>query len=175
MDTTKRTLETCCWHTCRNPTGDGDHLFNGDRWDRRLVWLSRLYAARACRFTIGYHKCLDFDVSRRPPWIIDRFCWCSGGFIIVLALIFLLGLSIRHAIGTSLFIFAIKSLLGFAGDVMVVSGIQWTLLAKYIVVALDGIAIGVRLNKRVPAEKIKAGFGWTVLGVGIAILIREFP
>ena len=107
--------------------------------------------------------------------LLTGFVGAGGGFIIVLALIFLLGLSIRHAIGTSLFIFAIKSLLGFAGDVMVVSGIQWTLLAKYIVVALVGIAIGVRLNKRVPAEKIKAGFGWTVLGVGIAILIREFP
>lgn len=106
--------------------------------------------------------------------LMTGFVGAGGGFMIVPALIFLLRLPIRQAIGTSLFIIAIKSLLGFAADVMVIEGIQWALLAQFIVVAVVGIMIGVRLNQKVPAEKLKVGFGWTVLGVGIAILIREF-
>lgn len=102
------------------------------------------------------------------------FIGAGGGFMIVPALIFLLGVPIRKAIGTSLLIIALKSLLGFAADAVVLEGIQWGLLLKFIIVAVVGIAVGVRLNPLVPAEKLKVGFGWMVLAVGITILLREF-
>ena len=102
------------------------------------------------------------------------FVGAGGGFMIVPALIFLLGIPIRHAIGTSLLIIAVKSLFGFAADAVVLEGIEWGLLLKFIIAAVAGIAVGVRLNTLVPAARLKVGFGWMVLGVGIAILIREF-
>ncbi|MEP3478757.1 MAG: sulfite exporter TauE/SafE family protein, partial [Fuerstiella sp.] len=102
------------------------------------------------------------------------FVGAGGGFMIVPALIFLLGVPIRMAIGTSLLIIALKSLLGFAADAVVLDGIQWGLLLKFIIAATIGIAVGVRLNQLIPAEKLKVGFGWMVLAVGIGIVVQEF-
>lgn len=102
------------------------------------------------------------------------FVGAGGGFMIVPALIFLLGVPIRKAIGTSLFIIAMKSLLGFGADAVVLEGIQWGLLLKFTIAAVVGILIGVRLNRLVPAEKLKVSFGWMILAVGVAILLREF-
>ena len=127
------------------------------------------------------------DQSNAPPkglWasisvgmllgLTTGFVGAGGGFMIVPALIFLLGIPIRMAIGTSLLIIALKSLLGFVADAVVLDGIQWGLLLNFIIVATIGIAVGVRLNQRVPAEKLKVGFGWMVLAVGVGILVQEF-
>lgn len=105
--------------------------------------------------------------------VLTGFVGAGGGFMIVPALVFLLRIPIRHAIGTSLFVIAMKSLLGFFADALVLHGIQWSVLLQFIVVAVIGILVGVRLNRLVPAAKLKSGFGWMVLGVGIAVLIRE--
>ncbi|MEM8671951.1 MAG: hypothetical protein AAGG48_30820 [Planctomycetota bacterium] len=47
-------------------------------------------------------------------------------------------------------------------------------MLKLTLVATMGIQLGVRLNRRIPADKLKTGFGRVVLLVGAVILIREF-
>jgi uncharacterized protein len=96
----------------------------------------------------------------------------GGGFLIIPALVLLTGLPFKTAVGTSLFIIAINSLIGFLGDVMNY-GIDWQFLVGITALAIVGILIGNKLQKMVPAYKLRRSFGWFILLMGVYILIRE--
>ncbi|NQY08315.1 MAG: sulfite exporter TauE/SafE family protein [Flavobacteriales bacterium] len=97
----------------------------------------------------------------------------GGGFFIVPALVLLVGLPMRKAIGTSLLIISVKSLVGFAGDLSTDIIMDWQLLAIYSVLAIVGIFIGTSVAKYISSTKLKKVFGWFVLIMGSAILIKE--
>lgn len=105
--------------------------------------------------------------------IITGFLGAGGGFLIIPALLFFGGLEMKNAIGTSLFIIAANSLLGFTGDVMNGIQINYTLLITLSVIAGTGVFIGTFLLKKIKNEKLKPAFGWFVLIVGIYILFNE--
>lgn len=96
----------------------------------------------------------------------------GGGFLIIPALVILSKLPMKQAIGTSLLIIAAKSLIGFTGD-LGKNSMDWTLLISITALAILGIFIGAALSKRIDAEKLKKGFGWFVLVMGIYIIIKE--
>jgi uncharacterized membrane protein YfcA len=96
----------------------------------------------------------------------------GGGFLIIPALVLFTGLSMKKAVGTSLVIIAAKSLLGFTGDLGHLQP-DWTLLLSVTALAIAGIFIGNRLADRIDGEKLKKGFGWFVLVMGIYILLKE--
>lgn len=97
----------------------------------------------------------------------------GGGFLIVPALVLLVGLPIKEAIGTSLLIIAIKSLIGFLGDVGSGQDIDWTFLAMFTGFSLVGMMLGVYTTRFVKPEKLKSVFGWFVLVMGIVIIAKE--
>lgn len=97
----------------------------------------------------------------------------GGGFLIVPALVILSGLSMKKAIGTSLVIIALKSLIGFTGDLESGMAIDYQFMWIFSAFAIGGIIIGSNLTKIVPNEKLKPGFGWFVLVMGILILVKE--
>lgn len=82
----------------------------------------------------------------------------------------------KQAVGTSLLIIAAKSLIGFTGD-LGKEAMDWTLLLTVTGLAIAGIFIGNILSKKVSADKLKKGFGWFVLVMGIYIIVKElfFP
>lgn len=96
----------------------------------------------------------------------------GGGFLIIPALIFLFRLSVKQAIGTSLLIIAINNLLGFTGDIFHTT-VNWSLLLSVTAVAVAGIFIGSKLGEKMHGEKLKRGFGWFVLIMGIYIIFKE--
>ncbi|QEE49760.1 sulfite exporter TauE/SafE family protein [Flavobacterium alkalisoli] len=96
----------------------------------------------------------------------------GGGFLIIPALVFLAHMPMKKAVGTSLFIIAIQSLAGFMGDVGQ-SNIDWSFLLVFTLMSVIGIFIGIALSNKIPGEKLKTGFGWFVLIMGIYILIKE--
>ena len=96
----------------------------------------------------------------------------GGGFLIVPALIWMLRLPVKTAIGSSLLIIAVNSLVGFLGDVMNYT-IDWFLLLPIAGIAIAGIFIGNSLQPYISASHLKKGFGWFVLAMGIYIIIRE--
>ncbi len=96
----------------------------------------------------------------------------GGGFLIIPALVLLAGLDMKKAVGTSLVIIAAKSLIGFTGDLN--REIDWKLLLMVTAFAIGGIFIGNTLSKKIDGNKLKKGFGWFVLAMGIYILIKEF-
>lgn len=96
----------------------------------------------------------------------------GGGFLIIPALIWLTGLPFKTAVGTSLFIIAINSLMGFLGDVLNYS-IEWPFLLSVTGLAVTGILIGNKLQRKISAQALRKAFGWLVLFMGTYILLRE--
>lgn len=97
----------------------------------------------------------------------------GGGFLIIPALVLLAKMPMKLAVGTSLFIIAVKSLLGFTGDLQGSETIDWTLLSTFTGLSVVGIFIGIFLSKKIEGNKLKFAFGWFVLVMGIYILIKE--
>lgn len=96
----------------------------------------------------------------------------GGGFLIIPSLVLLMGLTMKEAVGTSLFIIALNSLIGFTGDIGNYD-IQWTFLLEITFIAIAGLFIGDALGKNISGEKLKKIFGWFILIVGLYILIKE--
>lgn len=97
----------------------------------------------------------------------------GGGFLIIPALVLLGGLCMRKAVGTSLLIIALKSLIGFTGDLG--SGLQLDIpfMLMFAGFATVGILAGTFISKYVSNEKLKPAFGWFVLAMGIYIISKE--
>jgi uncharacterized membrane protein YfcA len=104
---------------------------------------------------------------------ISGFVGAGGGFLIVPTLIFYAKTPIKLAVGTSLFIVSSQSLIGFLGDVMSNRIMDWELLKLFTIASIIGIFIGNRISKKVDDKKLKIGFGWFVLSMGIYIIIKE--
>ena len=96
----------------------------------------------------------------------------GGGFLIIPALVLFTGLPMKKAVGTSLLIIAAKSLIGFTGDLGSLQP-DWQLLLIVTSIAIIGIIAGNRLARQIDGNKLKVGFGWFVLVMGIYILIKE--
>ena len=79
----------------------------------------------------------------------------------------------KEAVGTSLMIIAIKSLLGFLGDVTTLPDIDWYFLVLFSLISIMGILLGSYFANFVPGEKLKPLFGWFVLVLGVYIIFKE--
>ncbi len=104
--------------------------------------------------------------------VITGIVGAGGGFLIIPALVMLAKLPMKKAVATSLLIIAIKSLIGFIGDVETME-IDWVFLLSFTVFSLIGIVLGVWLNKFIEGSKLKKSFGWFTLLMGIYIIIKE--
>jgi hypothetical protein len=96
----------------------------------------------------------------------------GGGFLIIPALVLLAKLPMKKAVATSLLIIAIKSLIGFIGDVQNLD-IDWPFLLSFTGISVIGIFVGIWLNKFIDGKKLKKAFGWFVLLMGIYIIYKE--
>ncbi|MEO7266283.1 MAG: sulfite exporter TauE/SafE family protein [Ferruginibacter sp.] len=104
--------------------------------------------------------------------LVTGFLGAGGGFLIIPTLVLLLKMPMKKAVGTSLLIIALNSLIGFTGDIGHFN-IDWTFLIIITTIAIAGIFIGGLLAKKIAGEKLKKAFGWFVLVMGLYILIKE--
>ena len=103
---------------------------------------------------------------------VTGFVGAGGGFLIIPALVVFAKLPMKQAVGTSLMIIAVKSLFGFLGDLGNQS-IDWGFLALFCLLSIIGIYLGTYLSRFVSSAKLKPGFGWFVLIMGLFILAKE--
>ena len=104
--------------------------------------------------------------------ILTGIIGAGGGFLIIPALVFFAKLSMKRAVATSLFIIALKSLIGFIGDVENIQ-IDWSFLLIFTSISVLGLLFGTFLSKFINDKKLKRMFGWFVLFMGIFIIIIE--
>jgi uncharacterized protein len=97
----------------------------------------------------------------------------GGGFLIIPALVLLAGLPMKQAVGTSLLIIALKSLIGFTGDLGAGLAIDYSFMLFFSAFAMVGILVGSYLSRYIPNEKLKPAFGWFVMVMAVYILVKE--
>ncbi|HVG13953.1 MAG TPA: sulfite exporter TauE/SafE family protein [Chitinophagaceae bacterium] len=122
------------------------------------------------------------EEARSKPWLlivygiliglVTGLLGAGGGFLLIPALVILMKLPMKKAIGTSLLIVALNSLIGFAGD-LGRHPIDWKLVGIITSIAVAGIFIGGFLNDKVNSGSLKKAFGWFVLVMGIIIIAKE--
>lgn len=96
----------------------------------------------------------------------------GGGFLIIPALVFLTGLNFKTAVGTSLFIIGINSIIGFTGDLFNYA-MDWKLLIPVTALAVVGSFIGNFFAGKIQARTLRKFFGWFVFVTGCWILTKE--
>ena len=104
--------------------------------------------------------------------ILTGLVGAGGGFLIIPALVLLAKLPMKKAVGTSLLIIAVKSLIGFLGDIANIE-IDWKFLLVFTTISILGIIIGVYISKFISGKKLKKGFGYFTLIMAIYILYKE--
>lgn len=96
----------------------------------------------------------------------------GGGFLIIPALVVLAKLPMKKAVGTSLAIIAINSSIGFLSD-FGTHDFDWKFILIFSAFAIGGIILGSYLSKYVSGTKLKPGFGWFILVMGVYIISKE--
>ena len=88
----------------------------------------------------------------------------GGGFLIIPALVLLLGVEMPIAIGTSLVIIVANSVAGVATHITG-TGIDWTLTAAFAGAAILGSLLASRVGATLDTRRLQRGFGYLVLAV----------
>lgn len=96
----------------------------------------------------------------------------GGGFLIVPALVLLLAVPMKEAIGTSLLVIALNAAAGFGGYIGTVE-IAWGFLAAFTAIAIAGIVVGTRLVHHVQTGTLRRGFAVFLVVVGVLILYQN--
>jgi hypothetical protein len=103
--------------------------------------------------------------------ILTGLVGAGGGFLIIPALVIVSKLDMKTAVGTSLVIIALKSLIGFLGENL--NDLPWNLLLAVSFFSILGILIGSFLSQKIDGNKLKPAFGYFVLMMGIFIILKE--
>ena len=94
----------------------------------------------------------------------------GGGFMIVPALVLLCRMPMHTAVGTSLILISLKSAAAFVGHVgHTVLDPQFIFI--FIGICVAGALLGTRLSERIPAQKLRRGFAYFVLVLGVVMLV----
>lgn len=123
--------------------------------DAPLVWWKLLLGGTAVGFLTG-------------------FLGVGGGFLIVPALVLVLGMSMLEAGGSSLVVIAINStagLLGHLGE----TGVSWLIVGVLLAGGLPGLFMGTRLARRLPVTRLRQGFAVLVIVLSVTLLAINIP
>lgn len=104
--------------------------------------------------------------------VMTGFFGVGGGFLIVPALILLLGVPVRTAIGTSLVIITVTALAGLAGH-LAAGGVDWSVTIAFAVAGAVGAWLGVRGGRRVSGERLSQLFAVMLVAVAAFLLARN--
>jgi uncharacterized membrane protein YfcA len=97
----------------------------------------------------------------------------GGGFLIIPALVLLMGMEMKKAVGASLLIISLKSLIGFTGDLQAGIAIDIVLVGKIIAFTVLGMWLATKVASKIESSKLQKGFGVFTLVIAIFILLKE--
>ena len=129
------------------------------------------------------------EILRRATWkigidglvvgVLTGLVGVGGGFLIVPALVLLGGLKIHTAVATSLVIIALKSYSGFIKYLDVLDAqeltLDWNVLMIVTALGIAGSVAGAKIANRIPQQRLKRGFGYFLIVMGVYILARSVP
>lgn len=102
------------------------------------------------------------------------FVGAGGGFVIVPALVLVACLPMPAAAATSLLVIFMQSAAGLAGH-LASARLPWALTIGITASAVAGSLAGSRMTGRIPASRLRRGFGYLVLAVAVLVLAEQLP
>ena len=96
----------------------------------------------------------------------------GGGFLLVPVLVIYFGLEMKVAVGTSLWLITVNSLVAFASDTSH-KVYSWNFLFVYTFLTLIGMVISWSLAKKIQSEKIRILAGYVILITGIFVIAER--
>lgn len=108
--------------------------------------------------------------------LLSGFIGAGGGFIIV-PILLRMGLEMKKAVGTSMFIIAIQSAVALIGDfsgktLEADNPIDWTLLSLITVVTVVGVVGGGILQKYFSGGALRQVFSYVLIGVAFGMIVQ---
>lgn len=105
--------------------------------------------------------------------VLTGFLGVGGGFLIVPALVYFGGLSMKKAIGTSLLVIFLNCVAGLVGHASQ-SIFDWGLTGIVMALAVGGAVAGTVLSHRLAAHRLQRVFAVLVLGVGGFMIAKNY-
>ena len=105
--------------------------------------------------------------------VITGILGAGGGFLIIPALVLILGMPMKNAVGASLFIIALKSLLGFVGDLQTGIQLEMPLLPLMLVATFIGMAISTKVAGKLDGAALQKFFAFFTLVIAVFIMSKE--
>ena len=97
----------------------------------------------------------------------------GGGFLIIPALVLLRGMPMKEAVAASLLIIALKSLIGFIGDIQSGIVLEMPLLAFFVGATLSGMFLAIHISEKLDGKKIQQFFACFTFIIACIILCKE--
>ncbi|MFB7997406.1 sulfite exporter TauE/SafE family protein [Streptomyces sp. NPDC056002] len=95
----------------------------------------------------------------------------GGGFLAVPALVGVLGLRMKTAVGTSLLVIVINSLAALATRTGTADGLDWAVIAPFTAAAILGAWDGKRLAAKISGHRLQHVFAYVLLAVAAFMLL----
>ncbi|MGN6293101.1 MAG: sulfite exporter TauE/SafE family protein [Chitinophagaceae bacterium] len=147
-----------------------------------MVLFALLMITAATAMIFSKRQTVQQDADKKNPlWLVvygmavglvTGVLGAGGGFLLIPALVFFARLPMKVAVGTSLLIITLNSFFGVVSDLGYFE-FDWWLLIRIVTIAFSGLVTGMYLSRFIPSWKLKKGFGWFVLAMGIYILLAE--
>jgi len=120
-------------------------------------------------------------VQARPRWhivvvgalvgLVTGILGVGGGFVIVPAMVLLVGMPMRRAVGTSLLVITINSLSSLMGHLD--TAFDWMLIALLLTGAIPAMAVANRFGGAIDQRKLRRGFAIFVTLVAVLMLTES--
>jgi uncharacterized protein len=157
--------------------------FATSQWSKMFASTTLLIAFAVLMFAVG-----AFMILRKPPaeragqqpslpavlltgaavGALTGFLGVGGGFLIVPALVMIVGLPMRQAIGTSLLVIAMNSLAGVLGHLG--DAIDLGVVLLFAAAGIAGTIVGARLSSKVDPNRLRQVFAVFVIGLAVFVL-----
>ena len=95
---------------------------------------------------------------------LTGFFGVGGGFLIVPALVLVIGVPMGMAVGTSLLAISLNALWGLLSYLRL-GGLDWALTLLFVAGGLLGVLAGGRLAARVPERRLRLAFALLIFGI----------
>ncbi len=125
------------------------------------------------------------DTQLTPAWwhvllggvgvgFLTGFLGVGGGFLIVPALVLLLGMEMPDAVGSSLVVIAMNSAAGLAGHLSR-AALPWPLIGILVIAGLGGLVLGTRVTRRLSPTRLRQSFALFVVVLAVILLGINVP
>ena len=140
----------------------------GSAWS---LWKGRPVEVADARQTGGRRLLLVVGLGLTVG-VLTGFFGVGGGFLIVPALVLLLGAPVRIAIGTSLVIITVTALTGLGGH-LVTGGVSWPVTIAFGGAGVIGVLVGTRASRRVTGDGLSRAFAVMLVAVALFLLVKN--